>query len=152
MNVYSNFYLYKSHTGTPSPPPPAGFVYYNNAIQKDATSIYIAHITDDAIDIEVFFSTISTLSELYLQKKDSSADFIRYNITGTPNIVLNSYVQIPVSVASFGGLGETSFGSNAPIIVSFFTNTIEVDQRISALEEKTENLEENIEKSRKGVL
>jgi len=66
----SNFYLYKSHSGAQTPPPPAGFVYYNNSIQKNATSIYIAHVTDDSIDVEVFFATISTLSELYIQKRD----------------------------------------------------------------------------------
>jgi hypothetical protein len=135
----SNFYLYKSHTNTPTPPPDPGFVYYNNAVQSLATIIYISHKTDDNIDIEVFFNNLSTLNEVYLQKKTLSDNFIKYNITGLPTITTGSHIQIPVSSASFGGTGQTSFGVNEPILVSFFTNTIETDTRITALETKTQN-------------
>ena len=134
----SNFYLYKSHTNTPGAPPDAGFVVYNNANQSLATLIYISHITDDNIDIEVFFTNINKINDLYLQDKNNSSNFIKYNITGTPTIVVGSYIQIPVSVISSGGNGSTSFGSNHPILLSFFTNTIEVDTRLSSLETKTQ--------------
>ena len=134
----SNFYLYKSHTNTPGAPPDAGFVVYNNANQSLATLIYISHLTDDVIDIEVFFTNINKINDLYLQDKNNSSNFIKYNITGTPTIVVGSYIQIPVSVISSGGNGSTSFGSNHPILLSFFTNTIEVDTRLSTLETKTQ--------------
>ena len=58
----SNFYLYKSHSGAQTPPPHAGFVYYNNSVQKDATIIYISHLTEDNIDLEIFFQNLSTLN------------------------------------------------------------------------------------------
>jgi hypothetical protein len=135
----SNFYLYKSHANTPTPPPTAGLVYYNNTIQKNATIIYISHKTDDNTDIEVFFSNLSTLNEVYIQQKTLSENFIKYNITATPTIVTGSHISIPVTYTSFGGTGETSFGVNEPVLVSFFTNSIETDQRLTALETKTQN-------------
>ena len=135
----SNFYLYKSHTNTPTPPPTAGLVYYNNATQKNATIIYISHKTDDNIDIEVFFSNLSILNDVYIQQKTLSENFIKYNITATPTIVAGSHIAIPVAYLSFGGTGETYFGNLEPILVSFFTNTIETDSRITTLETKTQN-------------
>ena len=135
----SNFYLYKSHANTPTPPPTAGLVYYNNTVQKNATVIYISHKTDDNTDIEVFFSNLSTLNEVYIQQKTLSDNFIKYNITGAPTIVTGSHISIPVAHTSFGGTGETSFGVNEPVLVSFFTNSIETDQRLTALETKTQN-------------
>jgi hypothetical protein len=135
----SNFYLYKSHSNTPVPPPDPGFVYYNNAVQSLATTIYVSHLTDDNIDIEVFFANLSQLNEVYIQQKTLSENFIKYNITGPPTITPGSNVSIPVSSASFSGTGQTSFGVNEPIVLSFFTNTIETDTRITSLETKTQN-------------
>ena len=82
---------------------------------------------------------MSSLNDLYVQDRNSSINFIKYNITGTPTIFINSYVSIPVTSSSFGGTGETSFGPNHPALISFFTNTLEVDTRISTLETKTIN-------------
>lgn len=135
----SNFYLYKSHTNTPAPPPANGFVYYNNSNQSLATIIYISHLTDDVIDIEVFFNNLNQINDVYLQDKNNSINFIKYNITGTPTITINSHITIPVSVISSGGSGSSSFGVNHDILLSFFTNNIEVDTRISSVESKTQN-------------
>jgi hypothetical protein len=134
----SNFYLYKSHTNTPVPPPTNGFVYYNNANQSLATILYISHLTDDVIDIEVFFNNINQINDVYLQDKNNSSNFIKYNITGPPTITVNSHITIPVSVITSAGTGTTSFGANHDILVSFFTNNIEVDTRLSTLETKTQ--------------
>jgi hypothetical protein len=135
----SNFYLYKSHSNTPAPPPDAGFINYNNNTQGLATVIYISHLTDDAIDIEIFFNNINQINDVYLQDRNNSSNYIKYNITGPPTIVVGSYIQIPVSVISSGGSGDTSFGINHDILLSFFTNNIETDSRITSLESKTQN-------------
>jgi hypothetical protein len=136
----SNFYLYKSHSGTPGVPPQAGFVVYNTNIQATATVIYISHLTDDVIDIEVFFNNLNQINDVYLQDRNDSTNYIKYNITGAPTIITNSYISIPVSLISAGGSGAISFGTNHDILLSFFTNNIEVDTRISALETKTQHI------------
>lgn len=134
----SNFYLYKSHTNTPAPPPDNGFVYYNNAVQASATIIYISHLTDDAIDIEIFFNNINQINDVYLQDRNVSTNYIKYNITGSPVIVVGSHIQIPVSLIVAGGSGGISFGLNNNILLSFFSNNIEVDTRLSSLQTKTQ--------------
>jgi hypothetical protein len=135
----SNFYLYKSHSNTPALPVDDGFVYYNNNAQASATKIYISHKTDDNIDIEVFFNNLSSLNDVYLQQKSQSNNFIKYNISSVV-IFPTQYIEINVVATSGGGTGLTSFGVNEPILVSFFTNTIETSQRLSTLENKTQNI------------
>jgi hypothetical protein len=90
------------------------------------------------IDIEVFFNNINQINDVYLQDKNNSSNFIKYNITGPPTITVNSHITIPVSVITSAGTGTTSFGANHDILVSFFTNNIEVDTRLSTLETKTQ--------------
>jgi hypothetical protein len=135
----SNYYLYKSHSNTPGAPPPSGFIVYDNVNQSNATNIYISHTTTDAYDIEVYFPFISSINEVYLQDKSNSSNFIKYGIVSTPTIFTGSYISIPVLVISSGGTGSSSFGNNADILMSIFTNSIEVDQRLSTLESKTIN-------------
>ena len=135
----SNFYLYKSIDNALSPPISSGDVVYNNVIQSLATVIYISHLTRDNVDIEIFFENVSSLNDLYIQDQNNSLNFIRYNITGTPTIITNDYVLIPVILGASGGSGSTSFGTNHNILLSIFTNSIETDVRISNLEDKTQN-------------
>jgi hypothetical protein len=135
----SNFYLYKSIDNAFSPPIGSGDVVYNNANQSLATVIYISHLTRDNVDIEVFFENVSSLNDLYIQDQNNNINYIRYNITGTPTIVPNDYILIPVILGTSGGTGSTSFGTNHNVLLSIFTNSIETDVRISNLEDKTQN-------------
>jgi hypothetical protein len=142
----SNFYLYDNSDNITTPPPSNGHVGYNNAIQANATILYISHLTSDAIDVDIFFTQLSTIQEVYIQDKNSSVNFIKYTITGTPTIFTNSYIEIPVlytatippALPNGAGTGLTSFGNNHPLILSFFTNSIEVDLRLTTLETKTQ--------------
>jgi hypothetical protein len=134
----SNFYLYKSHSNTPGAPPDAGFVVYNNSTQGLATVIYISHLTDDNIDIEIFFNNINQINDVYLQDRNDSTNYIKYNITGAPTIVVGSYISIPVSLIVASGTGAISFGINHNILLSFFSNNIEVDSRLTSVETKTQ--------------
>ena len=90
----SNFYLYNNHSGSTIPPPNSGFIGYNNSTQADASIIYINHTTRDSIDIEIFYSQITQLNDVYIQDQNNSNNFIRYNITAIPTIVENLYISI----------------------------------------------------------
>ena len=135
----SNFYLYDNGVDQ-NPTPPNGVVTYNTVEQKQATEIYISHRTRDNIDIEVFFNNISTLNTVYLQDQSNSDNNITYDITGPPVIVNQAQITIPVAQTSSNGTGSTTFGVGHNILVSFFTNSIETDLRITALEGKTQNI------------
>lgn len=135
----SNYYLYDSST-TLTPTPPAGDITYNNAVQSLATIIYISHISRDNIDIEIFYSQLSTLTDVYIQDQSLSENYIQYNITGTPIITVNARIQIPVTVRTSGGTGTTNFPNQHNVLLSFFTNAIETSFRLSTLETKSQNL------------
>ena len=134
----SNFYLYNS-SQVITAPPPSGFIRYNNTVQDDATEIYISHLTRDNIDIDVFFSQITPVTEVYIQDQNDSVNFIQYNVLATPSIPPNSYVTISVSKRSSGGTGQNQFPNGHNLLISFFTNGIEVDGRLTTLETKTRN-------------
>lgn len=134
----SNFYLYNSVTNQ-SPTPVNGDISYNATEQKQATVIYISHRTRDNIDIEVFFKNISTLNDVYIQDQENSDNNITYNIIGPPTIVTQAQITIPVSWTSSSGTGTVSFGNGHNVLLSFFTNSIETDTRITTLETKTQN-------------
>lgn len=135
----SNFYLYQNKDGVTVPPPASGDLGYNNSVQSLASKVYISHITQDIIDVEVFFKQVNQLSDLYIQDKEDSANWIKYNITALPTLTIGSYLEVPVAMESYGGTGNTSFGSNHRLIVAFFSNLTEVDQRLTNLEDKTQN-------------
>lgn len=138
-NGNSNIFLYKNVTTNLSPPPGNGGIKYNNAVQDNATIIYISHLTRDAIDIDVFLSQINIISVLYIQDQTDSDNFIYYDVSGTPILMPNNYISVPVFKTLSGGTGATSFGSDTNIILSVLTNQLEVNNRITILEQKTQN-------------
>lgn len=133
----SNFYLY---TNIPFGLIPIGngFVSYNNPIQKDATVVYINTITRDDISISVYMQQIGLLNDIYIQAQ-AGTDFIRYNITAEPQFI-DSYLQVNVVATDYKGQGETSFGNDTQLMVSFFSNLTEIDTRITGVEGKTQNI------------
>ena len=135
----SNFYLYDNTNSTTDITPVAGEVIINSTSNSTATIVYISHTTRDNIDVEVFWKFVNTLTELYLQDQSLSTNYIQYNITAPPTITVGNKLAIPVAVVNSAGTGATSFGAGHNILVSFFTNNLEVDTRISALETKTLN-------------
>ena len=132
----SNYYLFNSST-TQDTTPPIGDIAYNNAVQANATFIYISHRTRDNVDIEVFLKQLSTLTDVYIQDQETSVNYIQYNITADPIITPEAQVAIPVSLRIGGGTGLTNFPNGHNILLSFFTNGLEVDTRISTLETTT---------------
>jgi hypothetical protein len=135
----SNFYLYNNTNSAVDTTPIAGELIINNASNPLATIVYISHKTRDNIDVEVFWQFINQLTDLYIQDQNLSENYVRYNITGAPTITAGDKIAIPVSYLTSDGTGNTAFGSGHNIMVSYFTNTLETDTRITALEVKTSN-------------
>ena len=139
QNGNANFYLYNNINGLSVPPPSSGDVSYNATTLASTTIVYISHLTRNGIDIEVFLALITTLDDLYIQDQNNSINFAKFNITSTPTIVPNSYISIPVAQVQFGGNGNTAFGVNHDVLVSFFSNLQEINTRLTALETATQN-------------
>ena len=136
----SNFYLYDNTNSTTDTTPVSGEVIINSVSNTTATIVYISHVTRDNIDVEVFWKFVNTLTELYLQDQSLSTNYIQYNITAAPTIIVGNKIAIPVAVVNSAGTGATSFGAGHNILVSFFTNNLEVDTRLSTLETKNQNI------------
>ena len=135
----SNYYLYTNITNITAPI--GGQITYNNSAQGFAAFVYISHLTSAGVDIDVFLASVNVLNDLYIQDEADSTNFIKYNITAPPTPVVTNpgFYSIPVSMITYGGNGNSSFGSNQNILVSFFSNTAEINARISTLETKTYN-------------
>ena len=139
QNGNANFYLYNNVNGLSVPPPASGTVSYNASTLAATTLVYISHLTRDNVDIDIYFALINTLDDLYIQDQSNSVNFAKFNITGAPILNPNNYITIPVTQVQFGGNGNTSFGANHDILVSFFSNLQEINTRITSLETKTQN-------------
>jgi hypothetical protein len=139
QNGNANFYLYDNTNGLSVPPPVDGHVSYNASTLAATTLVYISHLTRDNIDIDVYFTLITSLDDLYIQDQATSINFAKFNITGTPTLSPNNFITIPVAQVDFGGNGNSSFGVNHNILVSFFSNLQEVNTRLTTLETKTQN-------------
>ena len=135
----SNFYLYDNTNSISDITPVNGEVIINSNTNTTATIVYISHISRDNIDVEVYWQFINQLTDLYIQDQSLSTNYVRYNISGTPTITVGNKIAIPVIHLSSAGTGATTFGSGHNILVAYFANTIETDQRITNLETKSQN-------------
>ena len=139
----SNIYQYQNDTSVITPPSTNGHINYDNNNQSLATVIYINHMTNDNIDIDIFLSQILPNDIIYIQDKNSSLNWIRYNVIST-TIYNNYYTKIIVSYIDSEGSGSSSFGNNHMIFFSIFINQNLINQRLSALETKTRYQSSNI--------
>ena len=135
----SNFYLYDNTNSISDITPITGEVIIDSTSNTTATFVYISHITRDNIDVEVYWQFINQLTDLYIQDQSLSTNYVRYNITGLSTITVGNKIAIPVLHSSSSGTGSTSFGAGHNILVAYFTNTLETDQRITNLETKTQS-------------
>ena len=133
-----NIYLYNNNNNL-SLPVQNGQIRANNLNNQLVTELYISQLTSDNIDIDVFLLQITTLSIIYMQDRNNSANNVRFNVTGSISVVPNVYVSVPVVYSSAQGSGVVDFGA-IPIFMSIFDNSAIADARISALETKTQNL------------
>ena len=62
---------------------------------------------------------------------------MQFNVTATPTIISGSRIAIPVIIRTFG---ITGFLNGHNILVSFFSNNLEIDTRISNVENKVTNI------------
>ena len=136
--VSSNFYPYLCGQNT-SIPPPSKYISFNAVDQKDASEVYISHITRDDVDIDPFLALITEGNFLYLQDRNNSINYIQYTVSGKTTIP-NDYVTVfTLSNPTYGGTGGTTFGVDHPIIMSVFTNQPLINSRLIELETKTQN-------------
>jgi hypothetical protein len=111
--VSVSYYRYNARTNSQTPPPAAKQIMWNNDTQINSTVLYISHLTIDNIDIDVFLALIKTNDRLIIQDQNDSNNYQSWNVSGTPTIIPNNYVSIPVTYVT----GGYSFSNGHDIIL-----------------------------------
>jgi len=107
----STAFEYVAKTTSTSGDPLSTFITWNQATQVNATVLNVSHIAADGDDYDVLLALLKPNDFVIVQSRANSDKYQKFLITGTPTIVPNSYVQIPVAIDSFG-TSPTNFANN----------------------------------------
>jgi hypothetical protein len=97
-----SYYKYNAHTTTQTAPPTIKEIRWNNGTQISSTELYVSHLTRDGVDIDVFLALISDNDSLIIQDENNSNNYQKWTVNGTPTIIPNDYVSIPVTYITGG--------------------------------------------------
>ena len=120
----SNYYSYKVHTTTLTPPTGNGEIRYNNASQTGSTLLYIDHLDSTGDDIDVFLSLLKQNDNLIIQDASDSNNYQTWRITSAPTVILNDYTTIPVTGITSAGTGASGFANNHSVLFIVFSSPI----------------------------
>jgi hypothetical protein len=108
--------LYKIDTSGTTPPSGSGDIRYDSATQVSATNLYISHLTDNGMDIDLFLSLI-TSGALILQDANDSENYQIWAISGTPSFASSTWA-FPVVLSTSNGTGTTGFPNNHEVFLA----------------------------------
>lgn len=115
----STLWIYDSDTVTTSGDPGTGDLCWTNSTQINATQINISHITTDGIDIEAFWPLLGIGTKILVQDENASVNFQIWQVNAATTPHANAYLEIPVTLLSSGGTGNTNFPNNHHLLFSF---------------------------------
>lgn len=111
----STSFEYVAKTTSTSGDPLSTFITWNQATQVNATVLNVSHIAADGDDYDVFLALLKTNDFIIIQSRANSDKYQKFQVTGTPTIIPNSYIQIPVTNDSFG-TSPTNFSNGDPLL------------------------------------
>jgi hypothetical protein len=105
---------YQAKTTITSGNPGNGHLIWNNATQASATQININHIDQLGDDIDIFLSLLGIGTIITIQDQSISANYQKWQVSGTPVNVSATYWEYPVTLVT----STHSFGNNNQILVA----------------------------------
>ena len=120
----SNYYSYKVHTTTQTPPTGDGEIRYNNATQTSSTVLYVDHLDNTGDDIDIFLSLLKQNDNLIIQDANNSNNYQTWRINSAPTVILNDYTSIPVTGITSAGTGTSGFANNHQVLFIVFSSPI----------------------------
>ena len=120
----SNYYNYKVHTTSQTPPTGNGEIRYNNATQTSSTTLYVDHLDSNGDDIDIFLSLLKQNDTLIIQDANNSNNYQTWRITSAPTVILNDYATIPVTGITSAGTGTSGFPNNHSVLFIVFSSPI----------------------------
>lgn len=111
----STSFEYVAKTTSTSGDPLSTFITWNQATQVNATVLNISHIAADGDDYDVFLTLLKPNDFIIIQSRANSDKYQKFQVIGTPTIIPNAYVQIPVTNDSVG-TSPTNFSNGDPLL------------------------------------
>jgi hypothetical protein len=112
----SSHYHYKAKTNTTSGDPTNNHLGWNNATQTSSTALRVSHIDQDNQDDEVFLDLVNQGDILIVQDKNDSANYQKWEVTGTPTYN-PTWDNFPVTLLASAGTGTTNFANNESVLL-----------------------------------
>ena len=109
-----------SLTGNPS----ASYIIWDDVIQRDAQQLTISHEDELGNDVDVFLGLIAEGNKIIVQDRTNSLNYQQFLVTGSINVVTNSFVEVPVNLITATGTGYTNFPNNQELIIAIFSSGI----------------------------
>ena len=101
---------------------------WNSATQTTATRLFISHLTDTGVDVDLFLAVLSPGQRITVQAQGASSSYQTWLITGPGTNVnpgaANSYWDYPVSLVTSAGAGTTGFANNALLAVAVISGIV----------------------------
>jgi hypothetical protein len=102
-------------TSTTMADPGAGGIRINAATASAATQVAISRLTDGSVDMTRRLQALRSGDQVYVQDKDNSANFVRYQLSGAPTDN-TTWFLLPVTFVSGAGAG---IANNAKLLIEF---------------------------------
>jgi hypothetical protein len=87
-------------------PPASGQVRVNNATPALATTVWVHNVDSEGTDVSLMLGQVLSGWRIYLQDRDDSSKWVRYNVSGAP-VDQGTYMEYPVTV--FDSLGTVPY-------------------------------------------
>lgn len=112
----SSHYHYKAKTNTTSGDPTNNHLGWDNATQTSSTALRVSHIDQDNQDDGVFLDLVNQGDILIIQDKNDSANYQKWEVTGTPTYN-PTWDNFPVTLLASAGTGATNFANNHAVLL-----------------------------------
>ena len=97
--------------------PGTGHIIWNNATQASATQINVNHIDQNGDDIDIFLALLTQGQIITIQDQAISANYQKWQITGTPVYVSPTYWEYPVTLIT----STHSFSNNDQVLLAIIS-------------------------------
>jgi hypothetical protein len=110
--------IWRYQTDTTMADPNSGNLRLNNAALSSATQLAIHRLTENGTDVSAILRALRAGDGLRVQDQANNANWVRYNVTGTP-VDNTEWFQIALELHAPDSFGGTAPGNNDLLLVTF---------------------------------
>ena len=117
----SSLFLYKANTTSQSNVYPGnGYVVWDNVTQINSGNIYVSHLTDNSIDIDIYLALLAATQKITLQDRNASENYQTWQISSTTSNGSGPtrWTTLSVSLLTSSGTGTSNFANDHEIFLA----------------------------------